>query len=356
MRLIFIDQLLLFLILSSSLIWPLSIAVASSTTDHPEERQTQAILNWISKLLCDASFTCTDIARTPSNFAHQQQQQFHQDGYTVLENFFSGEEYKLLANDWFHFSIQHWNEIFRVLHEKGEISEPRHVMNEEYMNGKLRQPGYQEIVHRYPGRYELSLPTIISDENNEEDDRFSLYQKMPSLQPIINQLEPLVISILKQHPNYKEEDQRKYNLLQSMVISAPGSHSQKFHVDTTHLHNDTHWPAHVMNVFIPLVNITDPDFGPTELIPQSHFETRLLYNPERRHLAKTSMYEMETPVAPLMNVGDVLLFDFRLLHRGLANELTANRPLLVLVFSIPSFHDTANWPGPSIFHNNLGYT
>ena len=25
-----------------------------------------------------------------------------------------------------------------------------------------------------------------------------------------------------------------------------------------------------------------------------------------------------------------------------------NRPLLVLAFSIPSFHDTANWPGPSM--------
>ena len=75
---------------------------------------------------------------------------------------------------------------------------------------------------------------------------------------------------------------------------------------------------------------------------------RFLQNPEKRRQAK----ELRTPIAPLMKVGDVLMFDFRILHRGLANsnlQRNLNRPLLVLAFSIPSFHDTANWPGPSIF-------
>ena len=91
--------------------------------------------------------------------------------------------------DWNDFSAQYWNRIFEVLHKKGHISEPRHVMNQEYIMGKLRQPGYKEIVHRYPGRYELSLD---AEENNKNDDDESLYHDMPSLQPIIDKLEPVI--------------------------------------------------------------------------------------------------------------------------------------------------------------------
>lgn len=328
--------------------------------------------------------------------------QFNQEGYVVLKDFFndkgktsfgatndkgtlsssssSSSLLSLLRHDWFHFATQYWNRIFQVLHDKGEISQPRHVMNQEYITGKLRQPGYKEIVHRYPGRYELSLsfsdagdaaPTATTKAQNvddkKENERMELYQDMPALQPIIDQLEPIILSILKQHPNYKQQHQqqqqqgnddkddakdqkKKYNVIASMLIAAPGCQAQKFHVDTKHLHSEEHYPAHIINVFIPLVDVTTEDLGPTALVPQSHVETRLLYNPQRRNQAK-ALFEMERPVQPLLQVGDVLLFDFRILHRGLANTdvRQINRPFLVLAFSIPSFQDTANWPGPSIF-------
>ena len=284
---------------------------------------------------------------------------FNNDGYVSLQDFFAtgvdGEPslVSLLGEEWNEFSSRYWDRIFQVLHEKGHISQPNHIMNQEYITGKLRQPGYKEIVHRYPGRYELSLP--YANENFDSEGSKELYHDMPSLQPIIDKLEPVILSILKQHPNYKEEDDKKYNLLQSMLISAPGSQTQKFHIDTMHLNakegdKDEHLTAHIINVFIPLINITTDDLGPTELVPQSHKETRYMYNPKTRSKAK-QMFEMPRPVSPLMNVGDALMFDFRILHRGLANTSlrNINRPLLVLAFSIPSFHDTANWPGPSIF-------
>ena len=117
-------------------------------------------------------------------------------------------------------------------------------------------------------------------------------------------------------------------------LGALGLH-QKFHIDTKHLNeNDNeHLPAHIINVFIPLINITNHDLGPTEVVPRSHTQSRFLYsdNADTRSQAKPMG---PTTVTPLMNVGDVLMFDFRTLHRGLANTALRNRPMLVLAFSI----------------------
>ncbi|CAB9518493.1 Phytanoyl-CoA dioxygenase (PhyH) [Seminavis robusta] len=320
----------------------------------------------VAKVLCDASPTCnsatppstsstTTISDKNDKKLNATRDKFNRDGYIVLKNYFRNNDdptqeeslVPLLGDDWHDFSLKYWNRIFQVLHEKGHISEPHHVMNDEYNNGKLRHPGYKEIVHRYPGRYELSL-NRISDHTKEEDSL--LYHDMPLLQPIIDKLEHLILSILKQHPNYQElPDGTKYNLLHSMLISAPHSLIQKFHVDTKHTNEEEHWPAHIINVFIPLVNMTTRVLGPTEVVPRSHVQTRFMYsdNPQTRSQAKPLG---SSTVTPLMNVGDVLMFDFRTLHRGLPNvSRNQNRPMLVLAFSIPSFHDKANWPGPSIF-------
>ena len=232
-------------------------------------------------------------------------------------------------------------------------------MNDEYMTGKLRSPGYKEIVHRYPGRYELSLSPPMRTETN--DDGVQLLDGLPSLQPIIDQLEPLVLAILEQHPKYaanvSEEGTKKYNVIYSLITSTPGSHNQKFHIDTKHINdrygdntNEEHWPAHIFNVFIPLIDITTDDLGPTQLIPKSHIESRILYNDKYKPNQKQQAHQnLRMPLTPLLNVGDVLMFDFRTMHRGLENidKRSINRPMLVLAFSIPSFEDEANWPGPS---------
>ena len=301
------------------------------------------------------------------------------EGYIVLNDFFQDETKSLIESDWYNFSNNYWNRIFETMHSRGHISQPNHVMNDEYMVGKLRSPGYKEIVHRYPGRYELSLM------KSNNTDTLNLQYDMPSLQPILDKLDPIVQSIIEQHPLYvapgdgttsSDDGKKNYNVIYSMLISAYGSHTQKFHIDTKHISDtdDTegenegddqqqdstttgiqynqHWPAHIFNVFIPLLNITTEDFGPTELIPKSHIGTRIMYNdkyPRSEKLVAQSQFD--SPIAPLLNVGDVLIFDFRLLHRGLSNidEREMNRPMLVLAYSIPTFQDTANWPGPSIF-------
>jgi ectoine hydroxylase-related dioxygenase (phytanoyl-CoA dioxygenase family) len=54
-----------------------------------------------------------------------------------------------------------------------------------------------------------------------------------------------------------------------------------------------------------------------------------------------------TPVDPGMSLGDCLLVDDRLLHRGTANRSEHLRPLLYLVYQHPWFRDSGNYAQPA---------
>jgi ectoine hydroxylase-related dioxygenase (phytanoyl-CoA dioxygenase family) len=50
----------------------------------------------------------------------------------------------------------------------------------------------------------------------------------------------------------------------SVVIAEPGAAEQKWHADGGHLSIWKHLPCHCLNIFLPLVDITE-ELGPTEL-------------------------------------------------------------------------------------------
>lgn len=55
------------------------------------------------------------------------------------------------------------------------------------------------------------------------------------------------------------------------------------------------------------------------------------------------------PTLPLLKKGDMILFDYRVLHRGRQNlSLDQNRTMLVMTFSKPWFKDALNYPRRSI--------
>jgi hypothetical protein len=68
-------------------------------------------------------------------------------------------------------------------------------------------------------------------------------------------------------------------------------------------------------------------------------------------------------VAPTLTLGDCLVFDYRLLHRGLANATTTtpldtepniqacsnNRTILVVAIAQPWFKDVVNFPQKSLY-------
>ena len=55
------------------------------------------------------------------------------------------------------------------------------------------------------------------------------------------------------------------------------------------------------------------------------------------------------PLTPSLSAGELLLFDYRLRHRGLANITAAPRPVAYFVFTSPGLSDTRNFPRESVF-------
>ena len=53
---------------------------------------------------------------------------------------------------------------------------------------------------------------------------------------------------------------------QSVVVNMPGGSAQAWHVDGAHVSTTKHLPCHVLNVFVPLIDMT-LELGPTEFRP-----------------------------------------------------------------------------------------
>lgn len=168
------------------------------------------------------------------------------------------------------------------------------------------------------------------------------------------------------------------------VVSCPGSGEQAIHADTPHLfeHLDC-LPCHYCNVFTPGYEISidqnnlyfknefDDDrtwtgnstIGGTALVHGSHrlsVTAKLLAEEDEdahegdtpNSLTRRQMLQLQT-LRPALDTGDVLIFDNRTLHYGLANTsqgdttgVDANagrRPLLYLNVTQSWFHDPKNW-------------
>lgn len=100
----------------------------------------------------------------------------------------------------------------------------------------------------------------------------------------------------------------------SIVQALPGALEQQWHADGGHVDVNMHRPCHVLNVFMPLVDVTENN-GPTEMRPGGHFLSRDL---TRLTLLAKVKKTLRAPVRPCPRAGDALLFDYRTLHRGRA--------------------------------------
>jgi hypothetical protein len=251
---------------------------------------------------------------------------FERDGYLILRKFFDRKE----LTNWHDYAFKQFERLFQHLHDSGVSRFPEHARISS-STGKIiyameegTDNGYKEIVMRSPGRYDISLV----------NDTFPEIEK-PSFDPFVQQLSQFIPKFLHQ------SDMSQLNMAYSLIISTPGSTEQRWHTDSEHLNMEEHLPCHCLNVLIPLVDVT-PRMGPTELLPTSHYKTR---QPTPYKIA----VDPQNPAkAPTLKLGDALIFDYRLLHRGKPNQTDKDRPVLVLTFSQPTFYDTKNWPDRSI--------
>lgn len=126
------------------------------------------------------------------------------------------------------------------------------------------------------------------------------------------------------------------------IVSLPGAADQAIHTDTPHLYEHIHLPAHYINAFT-LGTHPQTNVGQTAFIHNSHrldFVRKFIRDEDDG--LNTAIYDYM--VRPRMNLGDVVLFDTRILHFGLGNASEDfERPLLYTNFTQPWFHDPKNW-------------
>jgi hypothetical protein len=166
--------------------------------------------------------------------------------------------------------------------------------------------GFIEIVQRSPGRWDVPITL----------DEFSLSNKgMPWW--------PLITAILGDDA----EDS-----FSGVVSSDAGTPAQYWHTDSPHEAQE-HRPAHALNVLLALQDVS-LNMGPTECARGSHLLTNHLENeslvldelvyqhagtsPEL--LVKGKPEPAPEARATALTAGTCLVFDDRLLHRGLANQ------------------------------------
>lgn len=138
-------------------------------------------------------------------------------------------------------------------------------------------------------------------------------EQKATLETLAAPLQPLIRAFF--------EGARPYQLSQAQLLqSRPGSVNQAWHCDNT---------SQGLSILIPLVPTTKYN-GPTQLLPETHrcFSTRGEFL-----LGNAISYSLGPPPNPVYGetvAGGALVYDSRVVHRGLGNPSASARPVLIL--------------------------
>jgi ectoine hydroxylase-related dioxygenase (phytanoyl-CoA dioxygenase family) len=152
------------------------------------------------------------------------------------------------------------------------------------------------------------------------------------------------------------------------IFSFPGSADQPWHQDGMPLFpsNDSiaSLPTYAVNVFIPLEDATI-ETGPTEFLAFSHRQTeekameQIAYVSEpfndklaAKNTGAKSATSSSMLVNPLPQRGDLLLYDYRICHRGTSNlDPRRVRAVFYLMYARPWFREHMNFGTERLFPN-----
>ena len=133
------------------------------------------------------------------------------------------------------------------------------------------------------------------------------------------------------------------------VISRPGCAAQSFHADATQSHFDAAAarPQHrLFTAFVPLVDVCEDGDG-TQFWSGSHIGDEL--ERARRGISGDGELQNAPLEAPGCPKGGMILFDYRVLHRGLPNTGPGReRPVAYAVLSTDGATDQANFEQQSL--------
>ena len=157
---------------------------------------------------------------------------------------------------------------------------------------------------------------------------------------------------------------RSTSLLESQplgaVVALPGrghTDDQLLHVDTEHLYEHTHLPPHYLAMFLPALHSSVRELELAEEIGQTAFVAGSHRSSVAKQIASSGVTEAHKArwsigrqhdlgdndygiIRPHCKAGDVVLFDARIMHFGVANHSeSVSRPLLFLNYNRPWFSD-----------------
>jgi hypothetical protein len=262
-----------------------------------------------SHLTRNESNALPDIALTAPHIANCDEiaakNQLEQDGFVVLHELCRHDLVKQLLD-----VSRRWSGAVRKALGNREI-------------GIGSAAGYVEIVQRSPGRWDVPITPLQFG----FDDR-----DLPWW--------PLIAAVLGEDAEHS---------FSGVVSSEPGSPAQHWHIDSPH-EASQHLPAHALNVLVALQDIPMA-MGPTECARGSQVYTNHLLNPS---LVREELIYQHSGTSPellvsddhqtvpescstALSTGSCLVFDDRILHRGLANRSSDKRHVAYFSYRVSGY-------------------
>jgi hypothetical protein len=148
-------------------------------------------------------------------------------------------------------------------------------------------------------------------------------------------------------------------LYAGVVHSFPRSHpdnpvpdAQLWHRDGPSVFTNQHHVSHCINVFVPLINVSTAN-GTTEFVPGTHDDR--LFEQVAGDVVETAEQDPakqhKLAVRADVKAGTAIVFDTRVLHRGLANASMQERPVLYFTMAREWFTEQHMFQTESIVQN-----
>ena len=251
---------------------------------------------------------------------------FRQTGVLILKNLFAKELVDKLHTK----ASRIETKLRRRLDEEGKVWQAQDD-SKSRVNLQMEQDHafqYHEVASRCLGRLDSRYQMDKAPFNSDQVIRNPLL--MPLIHSLLGPAAKLVYA--------------------GLIISSPGSADQPWHQDGEALFGESpdvgNLPPYALNVFVPLQPVT-PELGPTEFWVGSHTETSCQAIMKQLQNGDTSSDQI---IGPLLQTGDVLLYDYRICHRGTSNlSEKMVRPMLYLMYSRPWFHEHLNFGSERLF-------
>lgn len=189
---------------------------------------------------------------------------FGEDGYITIDNVFP----IAVIEEAYIQAMKNFREVISIIHAK------------DLHLGIGIKNGFKEIVQRHSNRFEMPFKM--------DNTIFDFVLQNTTVRQVVSSILECEDFIIANR---------------SLVLSQPGCIDQTWHTDGPHVSATQDLPCHVLNVFVPLVNVTVEN-GPTEFRPGSQFYTRNL----AKSILMAKLKKQLRPVdAPCLNKGAALI-------------------------------------------------